>query len=184
MSKGAHRQCLCDLKTTTHNVYSVPIISLLCMVQRPAAGCCLSGLAPTSCHGQRLIATFLPGSKALCVHATSGSLGQRQGPQYLPCHNAPTWTSNTFLWLDGSIMQNRALFRSIPWAPLFMTCFLIRGVNEYVLAPNRVLTNVKSSNQSQKSCTVISFFTLVWCSLSGKVKCEMWILDPFLMSQM
>lgn len=56
-TKGAHRQCLCDLKGRTHNVCSVPIISILYMVQRLTVGCCLTGLAPTSCHGQRLIAT-------------------------------------------------------------------------------------------------------------------------------
>lgn len=95
--KGSLNHCcaLCDLKTVTHNVHSVPTISVLYMMERPAAGCCLTGLAPISCHGQRLIATFLPGSKALCAHTSSGSLWQRQGPYYIPRHKNPT--SNTFL---------------------------------------------------------------------------------------
>lgn len=156
-TKGAHRQCLCDLKATTHNVHSVPIISLLYMAQRLTVGCCLTGLAPTSYHGQRLIATFLPGSKALCAHTSSGSLWQRQGLYYLSRHNAPTWTSNTFLWLDGSIMQNRALFRSIPWAPLFMTCFFILSVKE-VVAHDRALTNDHSSNQRRTQSSLL----LLW----------------------
>lgn len=125
--QGGHRKCLCDLKARPQNVHSLLITSVL---QSPATGCCSTGLAPAWCHGQCLIATFLPGSKALCTHTCSGSLRQGQGPYYLPRHNAPTWTSNTFLWLDGSIMQSRAPFRSIPWALLFMTCFFILGVKE------------------------------------------------------
>lgn len=71
-TKGAHRHCLCDLKATTQLIHSVPIIS----VQRPAVRCCLTGLSPTSCHGQRFIATFLPGSKALCAHTLVGHYGR------------------------------------------------------------------------------------------------------------
>lgn len=157
-TKGAHRQCLCDLKATTHNVHSVPIISVHYMAQRLTVECCLTGLAPTSCRGQRFIATFLPGSKALCAHTSSWSLWQRQGLYYLPRHNARIWTSNTFLWIDGSIMQNRALFRSIPWAPLFMTCFFILRVKEEVGAPSRALTNYQSSNQRRAQSSLL----LLW----------------------
>lgn len=97
-------------------------------------------------------------SKALCAHTSSGSLWQRQGLYYLPRHNAATWTSNTFLWLDGSIMQNRAPFRSVPWAPAFMTCFFILSVKEEVAAPGRALTNDQTSNQRRAQSSLL----LLW----------------------
>lgn len=39
-------------------------------LQRPVAGCCLTGFLPMFSLGHRFIETFLPGSKALCVHAS------------------------------------------------------------------------------------------------------------------
>lgn len=67
-SEGAHRQRLCDLKAKSTLSSNHPCSYV---GQRPAARCCLTGLAPTLCHGQHL-ATFLPGSKALCVHTSRG----------------------------------------------------------------------------------------------------------------
>lgn len=107
LTKGAHRHCLCDLKATTQLIHSVPIIS----AQSPAAW--------AVCH------SYIPAwYQSFIWPYISGSLWrERDQDPYYPCHNAPTWTSNTFLWFDGSIMQSQAPFRSITWALLFMTCF-------------------------------------------------------------
>lgn len=72
LTKGPHRHCLCDLTATTQLIHSVLFIP----VKRPAARYCLTGLSPTSCHGQCFIATFLPGSKALCAHTPVGHYGR------------------------------------------------------------------------------------------------------------
>lgn len=70
----------------------------------------------------------------------SGSLRQGRGPYY-PRRKAPTWTSNTFLWLDGSIMQSRGPFRSITWALLFMTCFRCKRIRPSIRCERRATTN-------------------------------------------
>lgn len=40
-----HKRCLCDLKATTHNVHSVPIISVLYMAAEAGGGVLLDWLS-------------------------------------------------------------------------------------------------------------------------------------------
>lgn len=121
---GGHRQCLCDLTVTTWLIdqpctETDRVEQLAGLVAHPMSLASLRGHIPA--RQQCFIRPYI-----------SGSLRQTQGPYYLH-YNAPTWTSNTFLWLDGSIMQSRGPFRSITWALLFMTCFRCKRISSSVI---------------------------------------------------
>lgn len=108
-TKGALRLCLCDLKVMTQLVHPT-------IWRGPAVGCWLIGSSPISsyrCSGP----AFLSRSKASCAHTSVGHC-DRDGDFIIH-----VITSNTFLWLDGPIMQSWAPFRATTWDLLLMTCF-------------------------------------------------------------
>ena len=91
LTKGAHRQCLCDLKATTQYTFthfqSPPFF--LYMAQGPAAGCCLTGFGTHFMSWAALNSHIPACSTALCAHVhPAGHYDSSRVIIICPRHNA------------------------------------------------------------------------------------------------
>lgn len=120
----------------------------------PQQGGDLTGLASTSCHGQRLIATFLPGSKALCAHAYIQWVIMTEGRLLIILHVIMTQHELQTRSSDSMGRSCRTEAHSGPFLELHCLWHVFHTWCKII----RELTNDKSSNERQKRLHSHLFF--------------------------